>query len=190
MGSIQNHRQFRTTIHGRSLLVPRHKLRTKLENDACRPPLYSKNKRTKPAPNLNPFSRRVSRTRMVTLAHIYILTRTPHMCARTDFCVYTSMKTPCTYTQIYTPTQVNSVYLYMYMNTNTCKLCAYIRNHIHTHPNSVDIYANIYTPKCKRRVHIHVYRHTHIETLCVCTSIYKHKHELCANIRKYIHTHL
>jgi len=51
---------------GRSLPCTQHELRIKLENDACRPPLYSQNKRTKLAPNLNPFSRRVSRTHMVT----------------------------------------------------------------------------------------------------------------------------
>ena len=51
----------------RSLPCTRHELRIKLENDACRPPLYSQNKRTKLAPNLNPFSRRVSRTHMATL---------------------------------------------------------------------------------------------------------------------------
>ena len=51
---------------GRSLPCTRNELRIKLENDACRPPLYSQNKRTKLAPNLNPFSRRVSRTHMVT----------------------------------------------------------------------------------------------------------------------------
>jgi len=60
-----------TTLHdhtGRSLPCTRHELRIKIENDACRPPLYSQNKRTKLPPNLNPFSRRVSRTRMVTWA--------------------------------------------------------------------------------------------------------------------------
>ena len=51
---------------GRSLPCTQHELRIKLEIDACRPPLYSQNKRTKLAPNLNPFSRRVSRTHMVT----------------------------------------------------------------------------------------------------------------------------
>ena len=59
-----------TTPHdhtGRSLPCTRHELRIKLENDACHPPLYSQNKRTKLAPNLNPFSRRVSRTHMVTV---------------------------------------------------------------------------------------------------------------------------
>jgi len=106
-------RQPRTTVHGRSLLVPRHKLRTKLENDACRPPLYSQNKRTKPAPNLNPFSRRVSRTHMVTLAHTYILTRTPHMCARTDS---------------------YSVY------THPCKLCVHIRKYTHQHMQTLHTY--------------------------------------------------
>ena len=40
---------------------------------------------TKTATNLNPFYRRVSRTHMVTLTHTYILTRTPHMCTRTDY---------------------------------------------------------------------------------------------------------
>ena len=58
-----------TTPHdhtGRSLPCTRHELRIKLENDACPPPLYSQNKCTKLAPNLNPFSRRVSRTHMVT----------------------------------------------------------------------------------------------------------------------------
>jgi len=53
---------------GRSLPCTQHELRIKLENDACRPPLYSQNKRTKLAPNLNPFSRRVSRTHMLTLS--------------------------------------------------------------------------------------------------------------------------
>ena len=62
---------------GRAAVAPRNEfiflpfwrvshLRTKLENDACCPPLYSQNKHTKLSPNLNPFSRRVSRTHMVT----------------------------------------------------------------------------------------------------------------------------
>jgi len=130
-----------STIHGRSLLVPRHKLRTKLENDTCRPPLYSQNKRTKLAPNLNPFSRRVSRTHMVTLAHTYILICSPHMCTRTDYhSVYTHIhvicvhirkythkhiQTPCTYTYIWTQTNANSVCVYVTTYTPTKTLCTY-----------------------------------------------------------------
>ena len=45
-------------IHGRSS--------SKLENNACCPPFYSQHKRTKPVRNLNHFSRRISRTHMVT----------------------------------------------------------------------------------------------------------------------------
>ena len=41
--------------------------RTKLENDACRSPLYSQNNVPKPVTNLDTFSRRVSRTHMVTV---------------------------------------------------------------------------------------------------------------------------
>ena len=85
-----------TTPHdhtGRSLLCTPHKLRIKLENDTWPSPFLLTKQRTKTATNLNPFSRRVSRTHMVTLAHTYILTRTPHMCTRTD---YHSMYThPC-----------------------------------------------------------------------------------------------
>jgi len=90
-----------TTPHDHTwslLLTHAAQAQTKLENDACCPPFYSQNKRNKPAPNLNHFSRRVSCTHMVTLAHTYILTCTPHMCARTD------------YHSVYTHIHVNSVY--------------------------------------------------------------------------------
>jgi len=98
-----------TTSHdhtGRFLPCTQFELRIKLENDACRPPFYSQNKRTQPAPNLNPFSKCVSRTHIVTLAHTYILTRTPHMCTRTDY---------------------HSVY------THPCKLRVHIRKYTHQH---------------------------------------------------------
>ena len=85
-----------TTPHdhtGRSLPCTPHKLRIKLENDTWPFPFLITKQRTKTATNLNPFSRRVSRAHMVTLTHTYILTRTPHMCTRTD---YHSMYThPC-----------------------------------------------------------------------------------------------
>jgi hypothetical protein len=113
---------------GRSLPCTQHELRIKLENDACRPPLYSQNKRTKLAPNLNPFSRRVSRTHMVTLAHTYILTRTLHMCARTDYhSVYTHIHVNSVniYANIYTPTHTNSVYRYVYEHKHIQTLCVY-----------------------------------------------------------------
>jgi len=121
-------RQPCTTIHGRSLLVLRDKLRTKLENDPCSPPLYSQKKRTKLASNLNPFSRRVSRTHMVTLAHTYILTRTLHMCTRTD------------YHSVYTHIHVSSVYIYANIHTNTYKLRVPIRIYGHKQMQTLFVY--------------------------------------------------
>ena len=128
MGGLPTHRQPRTTIHGRSLLVPRHKLRTKLENDTWPSPSLLTNNVPKPATNLNPFSRRVSRTHMVTLAHTYILTRTLHMCARTDYhSVYTHIHVNSVniYANIYTPTHTNSVYLYVCEHKHMQTLCVY-----------------------------------------------------------------
>jgi len=111
MGGLPTHWQPRTTIHGRSS----SRTLRKLENDPCGPPFYSQNKRTKPVPNLNPFSRRVSCTHMVTLAHTHILTRIPHMCTRS----------------VYTHTHVNSVYIYANIHTNTYKLCVPTRKYVH-----------------------------------------------------------
>ena len=124
----------------------------------------------KPGTNLNPFSRRVSRTYMVTLAHTYISTRTPHMCTRTDYhSVYTH---PCklrAHIRKYTHQHMQlcvSIHIYGHKHmqtlcvntlphTHPCKLCVHIRKYIHT--------------KNVNAAYIYVYRHTHMETLCVCT---------------------
>jgi len=120
-----------TTPHDHTwspLLTHATKAQTNLENDPCSPPFYSQNKRTKPAPNLNPFSWRVSCTLMVTLAHTYILTRNPHMCSRTD------------YHSVYTHTNVNSVYIYANIHTNIYKLCVPIRKYVHKHMQTLCVY--------------------------------------------------
>jgi len=99
---------------------------TKLENDACRPPFSHKTNVPNRPPN--PFSRRVSRIHIVTLAHTYISTRTPRMCARTD------------YHSVYTHTHVNSVYIYANIHTNTYKLCVPIRKYVHKHMQTLCVY--------------------------------------------------
>ena len=138
-----------TTPHdhtGRFLPCTLHELRIKLENDTCRPPLYSQNNVPKPATNLNPFPRRVSRTHMVTLAHTYILTRTPHMCKRTDYpSIYTNPCKLCVhirkYTQniqlcvpihIYEHKHMQSLCVYTLPHSHPPKLCGHIRKYIHT----------------------------------------------------------
>jgi len=129
-----------TTQHdhtGRSLPCTRHEVRIKLENDACRPPLYSQNKRTKLTPNLNPFSRRVSRT----YSHLHFDPYPAHVYTHwLTFCVYTypcklcvhvrkythqHIQTPCTYTNIWTQTHANSVCIYVTTYTPTQTLCKY-----------------------------------------------------------------
>jgi len=120
-----------TTPHDHTwslLLTHAAQAQTKLENDACRPSFYSQNKRTKPAPNQTHFSRRVSRTHMVTLAHTYILTCTPHTYTRTD------------YHSVYTHTHLNSVCTCRQLYTNTYKLCVLIRKHAHKHMQTLCVY--------------------------------------------------
>jgi len=65
---------------------------------------------------------------MVTLAHTYILTRTPHMCARTD------------YHSVYTHIHVNSVYIYANIHPNTYKLRVPIRIYEHKHIQTLCVY--------------------------------------------------
>ena len=187
-----------TTPHDHTwslLLTHAAQAQTKLENDACRPPLYSQNKRTKPAPNLNPFYRRVSHTHMVTLAHTYILTCTPHMCARTDYhSVYTQpcklrvhirkythqhMQTLCTYIYVWTQTNANSVCIHVSTYTPTQTLCTYAQIYTYQNVNAVYIYMYTDTHTWKPCVYVRKYVNTNMNSVRIYGITYIPTCELC-----------
>ena len=98
-------------------------LRIKLENDTWPLPFLLTKQRTKTAIILDPFSRRVSRAHMATLAHTYILTRAPHTCTRTD---YHSMYThPC------------KLLVHIRKYTENVQLCVPIHTYKHKHIQSL-----------------------------------------------------
>jgi len=93
------------------------------------------------SPNLNPSSRRVSRTHMVTRSHLHFNPYPTHVYTHwLSFCVYTypcklcvhirkythqHIQTLCTYTYIWTQTNTNSVCIYVTTYTPTQTLCTY-----------------------------------------------------------------